>query len=92
MKKVFCVLMAAVLLLATGCSSNSAETEDNTVRIGCEFAYVPYNWEEDVATEYNMPIENQTAFTAMATMCKLPSGWRKPWARSLCSSRFLLTG
>ena len=62
MKKVFCVLMAAVLLLATGCSSNSTETEDNTVRIGCEFAYVPYNWEEDSATEYNMPIENHDGF------------------------------
>ena len=48
MKKVFCVLMAAVLLLATGSSSNSAEREDNTVRIGGVFSYFPYNWERDV--------------------------------------------
>lgn len=62
MKKFVCVLMAAVLLLAAGCSSNSTETEDNTMRIGCEFAYVPYNWEEDSATEYNTPIENHDGF------------------------------
>ena len=32
------------------------------MRIGCEFAYVPYNWEEDSATEYSAPIENHEGF------------------------------
>ncbi len=63
--KTFLGVLVGAMLLAAGCTSNaerSGETEDNTVRIGCEFAYVPYNWEEDCATEYNAPIENHEGF------------------------------
>ena len=64
MKKFVCVLMASALLLFTGCSSkpDSSTGDADTVRIGCKFAYVPYNWEEDSATEYNAPIENHDGF------------------------------
>src|SRR5699024_12548154 len=50
------------ILIDTGFRIKSKEKENNTVRIGCEFAYVPYNWEEDSATEYNTPIENHDGF------------------------------
>lgn len=64
MKKFLGVLTAVTLLFAAGCGSASdgLAGDDDTVRIGCEFAYVPYNWEEDGATEYNAPIENHEGF------------------------------
>lgn len=30
--------------------------------LAASLPYVPYNWEEDSATEYNMPIENHDGF------------------------------
>lgn len=35
-----------------------AAFEDGVVRFGCEAAYAPYEWKQDNATEYSLPIEN----------------------------------
>lgn len=75
MKKGFMLLaalFAAMAVLGAGCgqkqqaeqieTAESADTDADTIRIGAEFAYVPYNWEEDAESEYNVPIENHEGF------------------------------
>lgn len=70
-RSVMLVLIACVLLISTGCSAGSDETQDSTVgsgktvyRVGMEVAYAPNNWQEDSASDTNLPIENLPGFYA----------------------------
>ena len=55
----------------TGCSKSRSEdsfgesgTERRALRVGMECAYAPNNWEEDHATDTNLPISNNEGFYA----------------------------
>ena len=56
------VLGMALLGLASCAASASSDAE--SVRVGMECAYVPYNWEEGSASKDNAPIENHSGFYA----------------------------
>lgn len=69
-------LASAVIFTMSACSStssneessseqsSSAEAQSEVLRIGMECAYAPNNWQEDVETESNLPIENLPGFYA----------------------------
>lgn len=44
--------------------SQESHTERRTLRVGMECAYAPNNWEEDHATDTNLPISNNEGFYA----------------------------
>lgn len=80
LKKMTTGIMCAAMLAATGCTvstsdtaATSEETETEEVsstterpvyRIGMECAYAPNNWQEDTATDTNLPIDNLDGFYA----------------------------
>lgn len=67
------ILLSLCLLLTvlTGCGgaqsdspSEGSGTERRVLRVGMECAYAPNNWEEDRATDTNLPISNNEGFYA----------------------------
>ena len=52
MKKVFAVILSALMLLS--CASAMAE---GTFRVGMECNYAPYNWTQAEPSEFTVPIE-----------------------------------
>ena len=39
-------------------AESPSSSDEDVVRFGCEAAYAPYEWKQDTATEYTVPIEN----------------------------------
>ena len=56
MKKFTSMLFALGLLTATltGCATNN----DNTLVVGLEAAYAPFNWTDSAANSFNVPLDN----------------------------------
>lgn len=77
MRRMITLLLALVMVFSlAACASNteqdatddSQESESPTqrlqLRVGMECAYAPSNWQEDTATDTNVPIENLPGFYA----------------------------
>lgn len=46
------------LMAATLASCGGASTQSNTIRIGLECAYIPFNWVAEGESEFTLPIQN----------------------------------
>ncbi len=61
-------LLSMMLCTLAACSSKDAPVNDtdnqNVLRVGMECAYAPNNWQEDQASDTNLPIENVSGFYA----------------------------
>ena len=61
-------LLSMMLCTLAACGSNDAPANDmdnqNVLRVGMECAYAPNNWQEDQASDTNLPIENVSGFYA----------------------------
>ncbi len=72
MKKTLSAMVILCLLIGgfTGCGKNNNKTSTakahnrTTLRVGMECAYAPNNWQEDKASDTNLPIENNKGFYA----------------------------
>lgn len=47
-----------LVLGGCGASAQSGSDSSNTIRIGMEAAYAPYNWQTSQASDYTIPIDN----------------------------------
>lgn len=61
-RSVSLILLLVMLISLTACGSKKNEPSNENsmpqLRVGMECAYAPNNWQEDAATETNVPIEN----------------------------------
>ena len=75
MKRVFALLLTLAMALSlAACGAKKEEApaeaaeapaeERRQIRVGMECAYAPNNWQEDTATDLNVPIENLPGFYA----------------------------
>lgn len=64
LKKLFTCLLALIAMFClNACEDKKTSSQsESSLRVGSEFAYVPYNWEEDKASEKTVPIENHQGF------------------------------
>ena len=60
MKRMFLVLTLIFSFVLTACSNASYEVkEGNTLVVGLEAAYAPYNWTTQTANDYTVPLSGQ---------------------------------
>ena len=64
-----CLMLLVTIMMVfslVGCPANNdtPPTERRVLRVGMECAYAPNNWQEDAATDSNLPIENVPGFYA----------------------------
>ena len=78
MKKVFAVILSALMLLS--CASAMAE---GTFRVGMECNYAPYNWTQAEPSEVHCAHRGAAADTPTATTCRLPSSSPRAWGKEL---------
>ena len=78
MKRLLCALIALMLLGSFACAE--------TLRVGMECNYAPYNWTQAEPSEFAVAIEGG-ADMPTATTCRSPSASPRGWAWTLRSSR-----
>lgn len=60
MRRILIVLVVALTFILSACSQSVYEVkEGNTLVVGMEAAYAPYNWTTTTETEFTMPIHGQ---------------------------------
>lgn len=60
MRRILIVLVVALTFILSACSQSVYEVkEGNTLVVGLEAAYAPYNWTTTTETEFTMPIHGQ---------------------------------
>lgn len=60
MKRMFFVLFVLLALTLSACSTSSYEVEEgNTLVVGLEAAYAPYNWTTQTQNEFTVPLSGQ---------------------------------